>query len=328
MLNDFFHPDSGFPDSGWDNARYRELIELSMAEQDPVQRILYLQEAEQILVEDDVVAIPLYFTSRISLIKPGFDPVYGLVPYLDLWNRIQTNHPPTDVVITAPVDPLPINEFISLRVDFSDPDENDDHAVVIQWGDMSTTNANTTGLSAVAVHQYQSAGVYTIDVTVTDPAGASAQATYQYVVIYDPNSGFVTGGGWIWSPEGAYYVDPTLSGKATFGFVSKYQKGAKVPTGNTEFQFHIANLNFKSTSYNWLVIAGTKAQYKGTGTINGVGEYGFLLTAIDGTPDKFRIKIWDMATGEVIYDNQPGESDTADPTTAIGGGSIVIHKAK
>ena len=127
---------------------------------------------------------------------------------------------------------------------------------------------------------------------------------------------------------GAYTADPTLTGKATFGFVSKYQKGASVPSGNTEFQFHVANMNFKSTSYDWLVIAGTKAQYKGTGTVNSAGEYKFLLTAIDGSPDMFRIKIWDKATEVVIYDNQLGSEDTADPTTVIQGGSIVIHKAK
>ena len=42
--------------------------------------------------------------------------------------------------------------------------------------------------------------------------------------------------------------------------------------------------------------------------------------------DRFRIKIWDKATDEIICDNQMGDSDTSDPTTAIGGGSIVIHK--
>ena len=58
-------------------------------------------------------------------------------------------------------------------------------------------------------------------------------------------------------------------GKANFGFVSKYQKGAKVPTGETEFQFKAGDLNFHSTAYEWLVIAGAKAQYKGIGTVNG-----------------------------------------------------------
>jgi hypothetical protein len=54
-------------------------------------------------------------------------------------------------------------------------------------------------------------------------------------VIYDPNGGFVTSGGWI------------MTGKANFGFVSKYQKGTTIPTGETEFNFQVGNLNFHST---------------------------------------------------------------------------------
>ena len=119
------------------------------------------------------------------------------------------------------------------------------------------------------------------------------------LAVYDPDGGFVTGGGWINSPLGAYTPDPSLTGKANFGFVSKYKKGATIPTGVTEFQFKVANLNFYSNTYEWLVVAGARAQYKGTGTINGGGNYGFMLTAIDGAIsggggiDKFRIKIWD-----------------------------------
>ena len=45
-----------------------------------------------------------------------------------------------------------------------------------------------------------------------------------------------------------------------------------MPTGNTEFIFNAADLEFHSTSYDWLVIAGTNAKFKGTGTINGFGE--------------------------------------------------------
>jgi hypothetical protein len=152
------------------------------------------------------------------------------------------------------------------------------------------------------------------------------------MVIYDTSAGFVTGGGWFDSPAGAYPADPTLTGKATFGFVSKYQKGTQIPTGNTEFQFKVAGLTFSSTSYNWLVIAGAKAQYKGTGTIDGSGTYRFMLTAIDGQisggggVDKFRIKIWDPVSDQVVYDNQLGAGDDSLPSTVIGGGSIVIHK--
>lgn len=172
-------------------------------------------------------------------------------------------------------------------------------------------------------------GVYSYNIHATDQAGNTASAS-GIIVVYDPSAGFVTGGGWIDSPAGASAQYPNATGKANFGFVSKYQKGANIPTGNTQFQFKAGNLNFNSTSYEWLVIAGSKAQYKGSGTINDAGDYGFMLTAIDGDlngkkPDSFRIKIWDKTTNAVIYDNQLGASDSADPTTLLGGGSIVIH---
>jgi len=147
----------------------------------------------------------------------------------------------------------------------------------------------------------------------------------------DPTGGFVTGGGWIDSQPGASTQYPDATGKASFGFVSKYKKGADTPTGSTQFQFKAGDLNFHSDSYEWLVIAGARAQFKGTGTINGEGEYGFILTAINGEInggggiDKFWIKIWEIGTETIIYDNQMEADDTADPTTALGGGSIVIH---
>ena len=166
----------------------------------------------------------------------------------------------------------------------------------------------------------------------TDAGGRSDTQTFQFVAIYDPEGGFVTGGGWITSPVGAYVSDTSLTGKANFGFVSKYQQGSSVPTGQTQFQFKLADLKFHSDVYDWLVVANHKAQFKGSGTINGAGDYGFMIRVIDEnlTPsvsdDLFRVKIWDKSTGDsVVYDNLMGDSDDADPTTAIGGGSIVIH---
>ncbi len=244
--------------------------------------------------------------------------------------------------VTA-TDPIPVGTRITVTAVFTDPGILDRHTVVIYW-DWDTYNPNITtspsttltltqGVrSFTASYVYNQPGVYTLRAVVVDDDGGQGEALYQYVVVYDPNAGFVTGGGWIWSPKGACQLSWCMDaeGRANFGFVSKYQKGAKVPTGQTEFQFQAGNLNFHSSSYEWLVISGPKAQYKGTGTINGVPGYGFLLTAWDGQinggggVDKFRIKIWDQS-GNVVYDNQMGDSDTADPTTAIGGGSIVIH---
>jgi hypothetical protein len=175
--------------------------------------------------------------------------------------------------------------------------------------------------------------VYTITLTVEDDDGGRDTEIFQYVVVYDPNAGFVTGGGWIMSPEGAFTPDPNLTGKANFGFVSKYKKGQSTPSGNTEFNFKVADMNFHSKDYDWLVIANAKAMYKGTGTINGDGNYGFILSAIDEDftsstdVDLFRIKIWDKDNNDmVIYDNQLGDDDDADPSFEISNGQIKIHE--
>ena len=74
------------------------------------------------------------------------------------------------------------------------------------------------------------------------------------------------------------------------------------------------------------MVSGSRAQFKGSGQLNGSGDYGFLITAIDGTTDEFRIKIWDKAAGTVLYDNRMGEAEDSNAATPIGGGSIVIHK--
>jgi hypothetical protein len=79
---------------------------------------------------------------------------------------------------------------------------------------------------------------------------------------------------------------------------------------------------------------GANAKYKGLGTINGEGNYGFMLTATVAAltastdVDLFRIKIWDRDTDEVVYDNQMGADDDGYDGTEIGGGNIRIHKAK
>lgn len=246
------------------------------------------------------------------------------------------NVAPTVADITAPLEPVMVNAEISASALFTDPGVLDSHTAVWEWGDTETSSGvveETDGSGSVSgSHVYATPGVYTLRLTVTDKDGESDSTEYRYVVVYDPEGGFVTGGGWIDSPEGAYAPDPSLTGKANFGFVSKYKKGANVPTGETEFQFKSGDLNFHSESYQWLVVAGAKAMFKGDGAINGGGDYGFMLSAIDAalTPsidtDRFRIKIWDKDNGDaIVYDNQMNDDDDADATTEIRGGNIVIH---
>ncbi|HXI90009.1 MAG TPA: 6-bladed beta-propeller [Blastocatellia bacterium] len=253
------------------------------------------------------------------------------------FNQLLPNQAPV-VTITAPASGaiFAVGTPVNFSGTFAD-NAGDTHTA--QWKFDNLAQAGTVNEingTVTATHVFATAGVYQVKLTVTDQLGASGTADTvgglsAMIVIYDPSGGWVTGGGWINSPAGAYAANPSLTGKASFGFVSKYEHGAHVPTGQTEFQFKAGNLNFHSTSYDWLVVAGARAQYKGSGTINGAGDYAFMLTAIDGQinggggQDKFRIKIWSKDNGGVIYDNQMGGGDADNPTTALGGGSIVIH---
>ena len=200
-------------------------------------------------------------------------------------------------------------------------------------GSPSSFYATTDGYGQASV---PGSGLTAVDVyKIIAVAGSGCAESIAYLAVYDPDGGFVTGGGWIMSPAGAYIANPALTGKANFGFVAKYKKGSNVPDGNTEFQFHEGNLNFSSSSYDLgsLVIAGYKAIYKGIGTINGIGSYKFMVSAVDGDVsggggyDKFRIKIWNKTDNAIVYDNNLGKDENDVPSTALGGGSIVIHKA-
>ncbi len=204
-----------------------------------------------------------------------------------------------------------INTSIAFDGSASSDPESDSLTYAWDFGD------NSSGTGEMPTHSYSEAGIYTVCLTVND-GDLSSDANCTMAVVYDPSAGFVTGGGWIDSPAGAYAADTSLSGKATFGFVAKYKKGANVPDGNTEFQFKAGDLNFHSTSYEWLVVAGNKAQFKGEGTINGQGSYKFMISADDDNPDTFRIQIW--GDNGTVYDNGSQQS--------LGGGSIVVHKGK
>lgn len=272
---------------------------------------------------------------------------YGATDTASTTVTVNNVNPSVDT-LTMPMEPIQISTQITIGGKFSDLGILDTHTAVWNWGDGTTSPGIVDEIpgsgSVTGNHVYGTPGVYTVTLTVTDDnSGVGTLESMTYIVIYDPSIGFVTGGGWINSPEGAFSSDSSLTGKVNFGFVSKYKKGATIPTGQTQFQFTVADLNFHSDSYKWLVIANAKAMYKGTGSINGDvspnGEpYKFLLSAIDADVndvdafeiDMFRIKIYyeDINGEVVVYDNHADAGDDAEPTTEILGGSITIHSGK
>jgi K319L-like, PKD domain len=244
---------------------------------------------------------------------------------LDNANPVVTINSPLDGALFSL-----LNGAISVDASYTDAGSNDTHDCQLELDgalDASVPYFPVLGGTCTGSITPPEAGVYKLTVRVKDDDGGVGFATIIFVV-YDPSAGFVTGGGWIIAAAGSFPADGSLTGKATFGFVSRYKKGANTPDGNTEFVFHAANFNFHSSNYQWLIVNqnGTNAQFKGTGTVNGAGDYTFMLWATDGTPDKFRIKIWPTGGDPdyPVFDNVLGQDDSATPQ-GIAGGSIQIQ---
>jgi hypothetical protein len=195
-----------------------------------------------------------------------------------------------------------------------------------------TTNKNG---KVIGSYKFTSPGVYKIQMNITDQSGITSYSNTNgdleaIVVIYDPNGGYTYGGGWFASQAGALTDDPTAEGKASYGFTVNYFKTSTFPKGETQFEFKVGSLEFNALNFDYLVINGAKAQFRGTGKITGdQSGYGFIMTVIDGNldgsgVDKIRMKIYNKNNNHVIYDNQAGASDAADPVVAVGDNSSIV----
>ena len=216
---------------------------------------------------------------------------------------------PPVITITTPV---PYELYtVGMTLDFSATDDESGVATIV--GNLT----NTSEVSQIVDSGFAlDVGVYTLVVTATDNAGNTNVSDPVFFVVYDPDGGHATGGGWFY-PDG----DSTLpGGEANFGFTARYKND--VSTGKLNFQYKDADIHLKSTSIDWLTISSVSAQFQGTGMINGEGLYTFRVQAKDnGEPgvdvDHFDIKIWN------------GTDTEADPyhkaKNTILGGNIQVH---
>jgi hypothetical protein len=157
--------------------------------------------------------------------------------------------------------------------------------------------------------------IYKIDMTL-DCSDTTASAI---LVVYNPEGGFATGGGWIVPDDDGLNTHPNV--RANFGFNAKYKQND--PTGHIEFRYSDGHIDLKSSSIEQLVITGGKiVQFKGWASVNKEQGHWFFVKAIDegepGVLDTFDIKVW-----------APGVDTEGDPTERAGGvlegGNIVVH---
>ena len=219
------------------------------------------------------------------------DIICGAVASLSPFLAAEANAAPAVTAIVLAAAPVPVITSVTMSAAFTDANPGDTHTANGTRDDAATSAGSVTESGATA---FASASHYTA------PGSPRRRA-----------------------PACGAGAPRMAARRARHRSVSSraYQKGATTPTGNTEFQFRAGGLTFRSTSYQWLVVPGARAQYKGQGEIAGAtGSCGFLITAIDGAlagcgPDRFRIKLWDIAAGDVVDDNQMGQLEDADAAT-------------
>lgn len=214
-----------------------------------------------------------------------------------------SNVAPVIAGVAGPATSLSLGTAATVSVSFSDAGAADTHSATFTWNDGTTSTAACAAGVCNATRTYTAAGIYTVDVVLTDDDGAAAAAAFKSVIVTDANAGSVTGGGWI----------DTQAGKGTLVVNARYQKSGLEGT----VKFDVAGSGFTATTYEWLVVSGSTATVKGTGTVDGVSGYAYLVTVNDATPDKFGIRIWNPATNAVLFD-----TTTPQP---LAGGSITIH---
>lgn len=210
---------------------------------------------------------------------------------------------------------------------FTDP--YDTHTAVFDWGDGSTSAGVVDEIthSITGSHAYAMNGFYTVKVTLTDSMGVMATKTAtDYLVVYDPNIGTVSGSGTIKFAAGEFTLKPEAAGKATFSLTAKYNNG--VPSGNVKLVLDAAKSQFTSASIDYVVILDGTAYIHGMGSIDkSAPDYEFLLVVKDGGKqgsDTYRLQVWDLSMNKV-FDNAPEAGDMLNPDASpITGGSIVI----
>lgn len=245
----------------------------------------------------------------------------------------------TDAPVVGPIaagGPVVAGTRAAFAADFTDRNRTDTHTALWFWGDDCTHTPGTViekdgAGTASGDHLFCNAGVYPVALTVKDNTGLSATVSRDVVVLASTGAA-VGGGGWFMSPQGAYRKQRIHAGRASFSFVSTV---ANQGAGPMTLKFHVADMVFRSARYESLSVAGSRVQYQGSGTINGKGDYKFVLAAVDGSTSKairnsrLRLKVWHVdarSKAEVVdYDNQPAARTlaAAGEGSVIGGGIVI-----
>lgn len=77
-LYEVFHPENGINWNGWNNLEFAEAVDKAQRISDPAERRKLYHRAEQILTEEEVAIVPIYFSNAQFLVKPWVKGWYNM----------------------------------------------------------------------------------------------------------------------------------------------------------------------------------------------------------------------------------------------------------
>ena len=90
LLNDLFSPTSPYNYTQWNSPAYLQFLEQAVFEDNLVQRVQYLQGAQNVLVTEQTAVIPLVHLDGAMVIRPGVYPYYSPAYFTNLayWSDV------------------------------------------------------------------------------------------------------------------------------------------------------------------------------------------------------------------------------------------------
>ena len=257
------------------------------------------------------------------------------------------NVAPTLGALQGPAGSVKKRTEVSVRGSFSDPGSSDTHSASITWGDGSSSVATIAGAVASGAHVYNTAGTYTVTMVVTDKDGGSSAPSSLSIVVANGNGngngntgdgavaivsrGATVGTGLIATTTTVDKRGRRESSNGKFGFEahSKTLRGRDYCDANINFATRDFDFKAKSCDSFTLGSNNKSVVIRGAGRLErDRGAYSYLLSVVDGGgrgQDRFRLKIWNSATGKVVFDNQPGAPMDAVADKKIDDGRIYVR---
>ncbi|WP_143728142.1 PKD domain-containing protein [Micromonospora cremea] len=264
--------------------------------------------------------------------------------------KVIVRNDPPQVSFTTPTpwQLFRVGEPVVFDAPITDSGSNDVHRCQYGWDDGEAWDEqfDANGRNCGVTHTYEHAGMYTVDLVVTDDDLAQG-STSVMIVVYDPNEGPASIAGSTATPTGALATDPNASGETSVHYAAQYPMGGRVPVtevnGQTLAWVDGTSFRLQLEAMEWFVITEDgKVAGRGTSTVDGKVGYTWVLYGWDycdgsNSPgcqnipsDKIRLVVFESATGKVVYDHSPGSNefdvDRISPTV-MNSGAVRVRRS-